>query len=433
MQATTAPVAPRAGARGRRAAPTASSALALVLLVPPVTLAQAPAGPPPAEPARQEPAAAPRAPRLAVGSDITITLGPRDPHFFNYTDYEQNALRQLVANFGASFRLAEWLDAVGELRVENHDRALVSALYARVRPTRTRGVAVLAGRVPPVFGVFARTRYGNANPLISQPLAYQYLSTVRPDAQPRSVDALLAVRGRGWRVSYPAATPPASPRPGVPLVSTSRWDTGVVGHLGTARFDLSAGLTVGSLSDPRVDENNDGRQLAVRAEWRPDAAWQLGLSAARGAFVSRRAIEGTGRGEADRPQAAVGVDVGFARDRLALRGELLRSTWDVRVVDPPLLDAPLAARAAIVEARYRLHPRLDLAARADGIDFAPVSGTRLAAMPVSWDADVARVELGGVVRLGRRTRLKLVYQHNWRFGTTRTSRGFPAAQLAVWF
>lgn len=429
MQAPTAQVAPRVGAWARRATRRASPALALVLLAFWLTLGQAlVAQSPPSGEGVPRPG-----PRVAVGSDVTMTIGPHDPHFFNYTDYEQNALRLMAATFGLSYRVTSRLETVGEVRLENLDRVLISALYVRVRPWASRPVTVAGGRVPPVFGAFARARYGSANPLVSQPLAYQYLSTIHPDALPRSVDALLAVRGRGWRVNYPAAIPSATaPRPGVPLVSTSRWDTGVVVHVTTPRAEAAVGLTVGSLSDPRVSENNDGRQLAARAQWRPAAAWHVGVSAARGEFVDRRAAHAleSARGG---PQSAIGVDGGFALDRFAVRGEVIRSTWALPVTGPPPLDSPLAALAATVEVRYRLHPRLDVAARVDGLEFSDVTGTRLGGVPVSWDADVTRVEAGGSIRLGRRSRLKLVYQHNWRFGTTRTSRGFPAAQLAVWF
>lgn len=429
MQAPIAQVAPRVGAWARRATRMASPVLALVLLAPWSTFGQALVAPsPPSGEGGPRPG-----PRVAVGADVTLTIGPHDPHFFNYTDYEQNALRLMAATFGLSYRVAPRFETVGEVRLENLDRVLVSALYARVRPWASRPVTIVGGRVPPVFGAFSRARYGSANPLVSQPLAYQYLSTIRPDALPRSADALLAVRGRGWRVNYPAAIPPGAPaRPGVPIVSTSRWDTGVVVYATTSRAEVAVGLTVGSLSDPRVRENNDGRQLAARVQWRPTAAWHVGVSAARGEFVDRRAAHAVEPARGGR-QAALGVDGGFALDRFTIRGEVIHSTWALPVAGPPALDSPPGALAATVEVRYRLHPRLDVAARVDGLVFSDVTGTWLGGVPVSWDADVARVEAGGSIRLARRSRLKLVYQHDWRFGTRRTSRGFPAAQLAVWF
>ena len=48
------------------------------------------------------------------------------------------------------------------------------ALYVRVQPLADRPLFVQAGRIPPVFGAFARQQYGAGNPLIGMPLAYHY-------------------------------------------------------------------------------------------------------------------------------------------------------------------------------------------------------------------------------------------------------------------
>lgn len=388
----------------------------------------------------------PRGPRLAVGGDVSLTWGPEDPHYFNFTDYYQNALRLFVGSVGASWAMATWLDAVGEVRVENDDRVRLSALYARARPWRGRPLTVAAGRVPPVFGAFSRTRYGGSNPLVSRPLAYQYLSTLRYDLVPPSADALLAVRGRGWLVSYPASPtensgyqpapgPSAYSRPaaGVPLVSTSRWDTGVVAHLDSRNVEVAAGVTVGSLSDPRVDDNNGGKQVVARLEWRPTAAWSLGTSAAAGAFVSRAAAREAGAAGTSWPQRAVAVDAAFARDHLQVRGEVIVSSWEVPAVSAPRVGGPLKATASTIEAQYRVLPRLDAAARADWIRFSAIRGSLYGGRPTPWDADVSRLEVGASYRVARAWRLKLAYQHNWRWDTARVSRGYPVAQLSTWF
>ena len=76
---------------------------------------------------------------------------------------------------------------------------------------RTAPLDIQAGRIPPVFGAFARRTYGADNPLIGYPLAYQYLTSLRPDAVPATADDLLAMRARGWRASYPVGV--TSPAP----------------------------------------------------------------------------------------------------------------------------------------------------------------------------------------------------------------------------
>jgi hypothetical protein len=399
-----------------------------------------PAGGAVAQPASELPADAsePGPPRLSARVDLSVTFGPDDPYWFNYTDYGQNALRLFIGVFGASYRVTSWLEGVGEARVENDDRARLSALYARVRPWRDHPLTVAAGRVPPVFGAFARSRYGNDNPLISRPLAYQYLNTLRYDVVPISTDSLLAVRGEGWYFNYPEAQPPnpivpAQRAPGVPLVSSSRWDTGLVAGYETSVLHVTGGVTVGTLSDPRVDDNNGGKQLVARVEWRPDAAWTIGASAAGGAFVSRDAAHQAGAGDTTWPQRAIGVDAAFARGHLSLRGEAIVTSWRIPSVAAPYVDEPLGATSATLEAVYRVTPRLDVAARGDWVGFSEIQGTLHGGRPTSWDANVARVEAGVNVRLARRVRVKVVYQLDWRFGDHREREGYPAVQLVTWF
>ena len=66
--------------------------------------------------------------------------------------------------------------------------------------------------MPPTFGAFARRTYATDNPLIGYPLAYQYLTSLRPDALPANADELLRMRGRGWLSQLLDRQPDARPR-----------------------------------------------------------------------------------------------------------------------------------------------------------------------------------------------------------------------------
>src|SRR6266568_1851782 len=88
---------------------------------------------------------------LRLGGEASGTFSGPDRAYFNYTDYERSNLRLFRLNLDAD---------------------------------------VQAGRIPPVFGSYARRRYAADNPLPGMPLAYQYLTTLRPDALPSSADDL---------------------------------------------------------------------------------------------------------------------------------------------------------------------------------------------------------------------------------------------------
>jgi hypothetical protein len=386
-----------------------------------------------------------RAPRLAIAGDLSATIGPDDTsYYFNYTDYDHSALRLFVGTFSAAWRIGDRLQLVGEVRLENVEALRLSALYARVRPHTSWPLDLLAGRVPPVFGAFSKYRYGADNPLVSRPLPYQYLTTLRYDAVPANADTLLRVRGRGWLVPYgppPGAGGTAQPplsgaEAGLPPISTTRWDTGVEAHFETNRVEASVAYTLGTLSQPLVEENNSGRQLAARVVWRPTPGLGLGVSAAGGGEYLERGVVGALPAPADDGtyrQRGLGADVEFSTAYLRVRGEYLHLQWDAPVIDAPRIDSPLAAIAGILELTCRVRPRIDLAARGDYLGFSDITGTLYGGAPTTWDANVWRAEAGGSYRFTRRLRLKLVYQHDWRFGRTRSTAGFPAAQLSYWF
>ena len=173
--------------------------------------------------------------RMTIGGDISATVScahaagagnpdcVADTGFFNYTDYEHSALRLVRVDVSASLKATRHLSVLGEVRSENAGRPEPYALYLRIRPWTGRTFDVQVGRIPPTFGAFARRTYASDNLLIGYPLAYQYLTSLRPDALPASADELLAMRGRGWLSRFSVGNP--APDRGVPLVSAFQWDT----------------------------------------------------------------------------------------------------------------------------------------------------------------------------------------------------------------
>src|SRR4029453_11595983 len=105
---------------------------------------------------------------------------------------------------------------LAEVRGEDLEHPHVYALYARVRPWRNRSIDFQAGLIPPVFGAFARRRYGSDNPLVGYPLASQYLTSLRSDPVPSPVGDLIATRGSGWLVRYPLGWGDPVPAHGLP-------------------------------------------------------------------------------------------------------------------------------------------------------------------------------------------------------------------------
>jgi hypothetical protein len=364
---------------------------------------------------------------VVIGTDLSVSMTPQDDTdgaWFNYTDYEHNALRLFRIGLTADFRLTDRISILTEIRSENADQIKPYALYIRLRPWRDRPIDIQAGRIPQTFGAFSRRDYGSGNPLIGYPLAYQYLTPVRPDALPSSTDDVLRMRARGWRPSYPIGSLELAT--GIPLITAFRWDTGVQVRIGPDSLNVSGAVTNGTTSDPRTRDNNSGKQIVGRVQWQPRAAFTIGGSGASGAYVSDAALASVlvPIGGARSTQQALGMDAEFSRDHWMLSGELIWNRWQV-----PTLSRTLDATSAFLEGRYKVSPGLFVASRIDRLAFSELPS---ATASQSWDAPVTRFESGLGYYIRRNLLAKAAYQHNWRDGGQVTSRGLFAVQLHFW-
>jgi len=127
--------------------------------------------------------------RVTLGGEFTATVSPDDEGKFNLTDYERSALQLVRLGVTINVRPVEGIAFITELRAEGATdggswSGIPVAAYLRVRPWRKHAFDIQAGRIPPVFGVGGRRLYSSDNVLIGYPLAWQYLTVMRPDAVP---------------------------------------------------------------------------------------------------------------------------------------------------------------------------------------------------------------------------------------------------------
>jgi len=366
---------------------------------------------------------------IVLGAEVSATFAPEDPGFFNYTSYEFSALRNLRLSVSTEIRATDHLQVLGEVRLDQGRVLEAYGLFLRVRPWPARRFDIQAGRVPPTFGAMSRTAYGSTNLLIGQPLAYQYLTSIRPDALPGTPDDLLRMRGRGWLSRFPVGN--TVDAPGLPLVNTSRWDTGVQLHGLAGMIEWTGAVTAGSLSDPRFRDNNSGRQVAGRAVVRPSAAVAFGLSAARGAWLNEtleREVSGANSGSAQ--QIAFGVDAEYSAGPFLVRGEAIRSSWRLPEFGTLQLEDPLTSISSLLEGRYKISPGLYLAARGERLDFSTIRGERGL---LEWDARTWRFEGGVGYSITRNVIVKGSFQRNGRDGGRVRRETLFAGQVVYWF
>jgi hypothetical protein len=364
--------------------------------------------------------------RVSVGGEAALTIGPRDRWFFNYTDYQYSALRLARFDLSGAWRPAKQVELVADVRTENFDSPHMLAVYLRVRPWASKTFDLQAGRIPPAFGAFTRRNYASDTPLIGYPLAYQYLTSLRPDALPATSGDLLRMRGRGWLSNFPIGV--LTPAAGMPLVNAFRWDTGVQARVGSRPIEVLAAVTTGTLSSPRLRDDNGGKQISGRVVSRPTVGLVLGVSAARGPYLSDDVLEiarATTPGQRTGHQTVWGADAEYSRGYWLVRAEGVWSAWGLPALPDPGLGTTLHSSGLMIEGRYKIRPGLYVAARGDHLDFSELRG-------VAWDAPVWRVESGAGVSLRRNLLFKAVYQYSRRVDTQAKLHAF-AGQLVAWF
>lgn len=367
---------------------------------------------------------------VVLGAEVAATFAPDDPGFFNYTSYEYSALRNLRLGVSAEIRANDYMQVLGEVRLDQGHKLEAYGLFVRLRPWPSRRFDIQAGRIPPTFGAMTRSAYGSSNLLIGQPLAYQYLLSIRPDALPATNQDLLRMRGRGWRSNFPIGN--GAPAPGLPMVNTSRWDTGVQAHGVAGVLEWTGSVSAGSLSDPRFRDNNGGRQVAGRIVARPTAALMLGASASRGAWLNRTIDdERAGASSGDRSrQIAFAADAEYSAGPVLIRAEAIRSTWRLPDIPTLRISEPLAATSMLLEGRYKVAPGFFVALRGERMDFNEIEGDRGAA---AWDAAIWRTETGVGYSITRNILLKGSWQHNARDGGRVRRDSLLAGQVLYWF
>ena len=368
--------------------------------------------------------------RVVFGGEVFVTMGEEDPGWFNYTDYEYSALRNFRVSLATEVRPSPRVQVLAELRLDHGEHLSAYALFLRVRPWPERRFDIQVGRVPPTFGAFSRTVYAYDNLVIGQPLAYQYLMTLRTDAVPQTADDLLRWRGNGWQVGYSVGNPER--RPGVPLFRSNLYDTGVQVHGIAGPVEWTGAITAGSLSDPLWSDNNGRPQAAGRATVQVGPALRLGASGARGAWLDGALDPELPSGSRAREytQTAVAIDAEVSAGRWLGRAEWLRSSWRLPVLGTPAIVDPVAARSLIVEGRVRLWPGLSLAARGDAVWFDDLTGS---AGTLAWEAPTHRVEGAVTYAFTRNITGKLAWQRNRRDGGRVRHDSLVAGQIVYWF
>ena len=351
--------------------------------------------------------------KVAVSGEVIATGGNADDiAFFNYTDYEHNALRMIRFGVSGVYRPATWLALVGEAAIGGPGTAdAVRRLRATCSPWRNHAFDIQAGRIPPAFGRFGRRLYETGNPVIGYPLAYQYLTSLRTDAIPATADDVLRMRARGWRSSFPVGS--QEPGPGVPLISGFQWDTGVEAswqdrassswpaRSPTARCRIRASRTTTA-----------GNSSPAASRVTPAVGLDSRRSAARGAWLSRTVAPDSEPGAANRsaPTPSTRAITGSSAASWSGAAGAFRTRCGPPTPTRSTRWAP-GSRAAIASRRGIFFAR-----RVDRLGFSTLHGARSGQRSAVGRARQARRRRDRLLPAAQSSCVRTSVQGNWRDG-----------------
>lgn len=398
--------------------------LALLLAV------QAPDEPPadepdaPSEPAEIDPDALEQEPpRYGIGAHFDWSFSNSETSALNTGFYGDNLLKLLRLSLLFNFEASERVGLYVNLTSENGGSPHLYGAFVRLAPFRDSNFRVQAGKIPQAFGAFPERWYPFANPLVGNPLMYSYLTALQPFSVPSGAEDLLRQRGRGSSVQYRDGSIHA----GMPMIQIFRWAAGGIGYGSVGPLEYLGGVTAGSLSHPLQVGDNGGTQILGRVRFVPSPAWNAGVSAAHGPYLSEIPEESLrGRSQESFHQTAIGGDFHYARGYLLLYGEASWSRWET-----PHISESLDAASAFLETRYRLVPGLYVAGRLDRMTFGNVTVADGRSEP--WDFPLSRLEIGTGFSWERHVLLKLAGQFNWYDDATELNENIIAFQIVVHF
>ena len=302
---------------------------------------------------------------------------------------------------------------------DSEARARLDEYALRINPWAADCFDLQVGKFATIIGNFVQRHLSWENPFINAPLPYENLTAISDAAAPAGPREFIS----GFAFDEDKNNP---------LIWGPSYATGgsVAGKIG--KFDYAVEAKNSALaSRPRSwDATEIGFEhptVSGRIGYRPNQAWNLGLSASDGPYL-RPEAEPTlpaGRSLGDYRELLVGQDISYALHHLQLWAEF----YEVRVQVPRVGDADTFAY--FLEGKYKFTPQLFGAMRWNQQLFATIPDG--AGGSVRWGHDLWRVDTSLGYRFTTHTQLKLQYSFQDTTSDSRDLSHTLAAQFTLRF
>lgn len=358
----------------------------------------------------------------AVGQFQVAVGGVMTTNFIN-GDEAESSLRynnglagfELVGDLFVNMRISDDVTAFVEVETwRGWEVRLYNAAFTyKISGTRLQ---VEAGKFAAPFGNFLPRRFAPQNFVYSHPLYNEYRTGLATDNIPADQAALLGGRGKNFIGT------------GLTLMARNAYLTGVqfLGQLGTVGYHF--GLANGALSNPSNISENKRPMWFGRLYVQPMIGLKLGASLANGGYLNSALLKNSQPNVQSEKfgQTLAGVDIEYSRGYLVFYGEGLFSRWK-----SPLIRDNLDALGWSAEMRYKVLPRLFLAARYGRLHFSEIADpTDIDAdgqVTEPWEFPAWRLEPAVGYYLSRHALLKAA----WQINRTKRPTSDPADDLAA--
>jgi hypothetical protein len=303
----------------------------------------------------------------------------------------------------------------------NHGAQVRLDEYAlRITPWKDGRLTVQIGKFAMVVGNWVPRHLSWENPFINAPMVYENVTPTQDKSAP--VSPLNFIYGLYYYEKYAFN----------PVIWGPSYASGISISGRLDRFDYAVEMKNASLSSRpeswNVTENGfEHPTFSSRVGFRPNEAWNFGLSGSEGPYF-RREAEPTlppGRDIDDYREFVLGQDASFAWRHLQVWVEFYEARFEV----PRVGDADTFAY--YVEAKYKFTPQLFGAIRWNQQLFGNVNNGYGREVP--WSEDLARIDIAATYRFTPHMQLKLQYGFQHETTGLGDENHLLAAQFTVRF
>ena len=290
----------------------------------------------------------------------------------------------------------------------------------RVTPWDDGRLTLQIGKFATVVGNWVPRHLSWENPFINAPIVYENVTPIRDKFAPGSVFDF--VYGFYYYQKYAFN----------PVIWGPSYASGISASGRLDRFDYAVEMKNASLSSRpeswNVTESGfEYPTFSGRLGYRPNQAWNFGLSGSEGPYF-RREAEATlppGRDIGDYREFVLGQDASFAWRHLQVWVEFYEARFEVPLV------GNADTFAYYIEAKYKFTPQLFGAIRWNQQLFGDVSDP--SGGSIRWSEDLARIDLAVGYRFTSHTQLKFQYSYQRETTGQRNDNHLIAAQLTTRF